>query len=277
MSLIALVEEHRERLTPADRRVLEVLLSHPTEAAFLRADEVAERAGVHQAAATRLAQRLGLEGYPELRSTLQSELLGGLGPGERVRRRLEHAEGGELLAALVADEVASLTELPRHVGQQQLDEVAALLLRARRVFVYGHGNATVLVELVDRRLRRFGIDVVPMSSAGRDIAEQLLALRADDLVLAFAFLRAPTALAPLLAVAQESGAASVVVTDTLGSLDPAPTVLLAAPRGSGREFQSLTVPMAIANALVLSVARAAPDRSLSSLDRLGPLLQRFEP
>lgn len=276
MTFRTLVEQHRDRLTPADRRVLDVLLSHPTEAAFLRAEEIADRAGVHQASATRLAKRLGYAGYPELRSDLQSELLGGIGPGERVRRRLEHAEGGDLLQALVADELASLAELPRHVSQPQLDDVAGRLTRARRVFLFGQGNATVLVELMQRRLRRFGIDTITLDGPGRDLAEQLLALTAEDAVLTFAFRRAPTSLEPLLGYAAERGAPTVLVTDTVSGLQPAPTVVLAAPRGSGREFQSLTVPMALANALLLTIARQAPDSSISSLDRLGALLERFD-
>jgi len=270
------VSEHATRLTPADRRVLEVLLSHPTEAAFLRAEEVADRAGVHQAAATRLAQRLGFGGYPELRSALQTELLGGIGPGERVRRRLQHTSRDNLLQELVDDELASLAELPRHVSQSEIDDIAGRVSAARRVFLYGHGNSSVLVELMQRRLRRFGVDTVVLDGPGRDVAERLLGLTADDLLLAFAFLRAPGALESMLGYAAERGTPSVVVTDTLRSLHPAPTVLVAAPRGSGREFQSLTVPMALANALVLTIARNSPDSSISSLDRLGSLLERFE-
>jgi DNA-binding MurR/RpiR family transcriptional regulator len=277
MDLTMRLEQHRDRLTPADRRVLEVLLSHPTEAAFLRAEEVADRAGVHQAAATRLAQRLGFDGYPGLRAALQADLLGGIGPGERVRQRLEHAEGADLIQSVVQDELASLSDLPRHVTQAELDDVASRIVSARRAFLFAHGNATVLVELMHRRLRRFGVDTVVLGGSGRDIAESLLGLSAEDVVLAFAFLREPAALAPLLGYAAERGAGSIVVTDTLGALHPAPSVLLAAPRGSGREFQSLTVPMAIANALVLTIARRSADSSLSSLDRLGSLLERFQP
>ena len=276
MTFRTLVEQHRDRLTPADQRVLEVLLSHPTEAAFLPAEEIAQRAGVHQASATRLAKRLGYAGYPELRSELQAELLGGIGPGERVRRRLEHAEGSDLLQALVTDELASLEELPRHGGQGQLDVVADRLASARRVFLFGQGNATVLVEMMQRRLRRFGLDTVTLAGPGRDLAEQLLVLTDADVVLAFAFRRPPAGLEPLLGYAAERGTATVVITDTVTALQPAPTTVLAAPRGSGREFQSLTVPMALANALLLTIARQAPNSSISALDRLGALIERFD-
>jgi len=124
MTLHDRIQATADRLTDADRRILEVLLSHPTESAFLPAAEVTQRAGVHQASATKLAQRLGYTGYPDLRRGLQHDLLEGTTPAERVQRRLEHAGAGNLLASLVADEVAVLRELPRQVRQAGLDQAA---------------------------------------------------------------------------------------------------------------------------------------------------------
>lgn len=276
MDLHEALRTHDERLSPADRRVLDVLLSHPTEAAFLRAEEVAARAGVHQGQATRLAKKLGYDGYPGLRAALQTELLGGTSPAERVRRRIEHSEEG-LLDVLVRDELAALAELPRHVSDDELSQAASRVLAARTVFLYARGNATALVELSERRLRRIGIATVRLASSGRDLAEQTTTLDRTDLLLAFAFLTAPPALQPLLALAAERGAESLLVTDTLAaSVHPAPTQVLAAPRGSGREFQSLTVPMALTNALVLTLTRDAPERSMSALERLEGRLHTFD-
>ncbi len=59
-------------------------------------------------------------------------------------------------------------------------------------------------------------------------------------------------------------------------LTPRPDRIVAAPRGAGDAFLSLTVPMAISNALVLTIARRAPERALGALDRLGVLLEHFD-
>lgn len=277
VSLVERISERGDRLTRADRQLLDVVLSHPTEAAFLGGGQVAARAGVHQATATKLAQKLGYDGYPHLREALQHELLQGATPAERVRRRLEHTGGESLLEALVADEAAALADLPRHVPAERLDAAAQLLLDARHAHLYGRGNAAVLTELLHRRLRRYGLRSTPLPSSGRDLAEALVGLGEDDVVVAFAFRRAPRHLGVLLQRARAAGARSLLVTDTLGpTVAPAPDVVLAAPRGSGREFQSLTVPMAVTNALVLALARLAPDRTLAALDALRSLLDELD-
>ncbi|OLL72262.1 Transcriptional regulator [Pseudonocardia sp. Ae168_Ps1] len=274
MSLRAVIDENRSRLSPADLAVVDVLLSHPTEAAFLPAEQVAGRAGVHVAAATRLAKKLGYTGYPQLRSTFQSELVVGTDAAERVRRRLDRSD--DVLADLVEDEADALRALPRAVGGAEIDDVAGRILAARRTLVYARGNATVLGGMLVRRLRRFGLPVVELPGSDRDLAEELISLGPGDLVVALAFRRAPRTLPPLLATAEEIGTPVVLLTDVLGGAGGGSPTVLVAPRGSGREFQSLTAPMAVVNALVLGIARLAEDRTTAALRRLDDLLDRFD-
>lgn len=281
MVLRAAVEQHRGRLSVSDERLIQRLLSDPASAAFLSAAELAKRAGVHEATAVRLAKKLGYRGYPQLRADLQGELQVALGrraePADRVRRRLAHADDGDVLATLVRDETVALRGLPQHVGQASLDQAASALVDAQRVFLFGQGHATSLVDLLERRLRRSGYATVVLRAQGRELAEQVLALGRNDVVLALAFHSRPAGLRALLRHARRVGATTIGVSDALGPLlRPAPDHLLAAPRGLEAEFQSLVVPMTICNALVLTIARLDGGRSMAALDRLGGLIDEFE-
>ncbi|WKL39146.1 hypothetical protein Q1M64_06285 (plasmid) [Sinorhizobium meliloti] len=61
------------------------------------------------------------------------------------------------------------------------------------------------------------------------------------------------------------------------SLSPKADHLLAAPRaGDADAFQTLTVPMAICNGLILSMAQSDEVRSLSNLEQLGELIGELE-
>lgn len=72
--LIALIAEMYPSLTDGHRRVADVILSSPHEAALMRLTDLAEAAGVSQATANRLSTRLGPDGHPELKRRLHSEL-----------------------------------------------------------------------------------------------------------------------------------------------------------------------------------------------------------
>ncbi|RME97715.1 MAG: MurR/RpiR family transcriptional regulator [Chloroflexi bacterium] len=269
MAFKEVVTQHDGRLTPTDKQIAQELLSDPAKMAFLPAAEIAERVGVHESTVIRLAQKLGYSGYRALRADLQAEI----SPAGRIRRRLEHAPQ---LVNLVADEIAALNEMINTISQEQLEEAAQILIKSQRVFLFAQGHATSLLEFMDRRLRRSGFNTVVLKSQGRDLAEHLLTLNAQDAVLAFTFYAQPPGLSTLLDVAQETGAPSILISDTLGPLiRPAPDILLWARRGAEDQFLTLTVPMVICNTLILTIARLDEGRSLESLERLTGLISRF--
>lgn len=280
MTLHERIDTQRGRLTKTDRALVDTLLSSPEDAVHWSGDDLAGLAGSHPAAATRLAQKLGFEGYPHLREELRRERRDAQQPlrgaGDRMRAELEEHRTGTVLDTFLRAEVESLAAVAECVDQARLDEIADAIADADTVHVFARGNANVLTELVERRLRRFGVRVVVLDSDGRELAERLTALTERDLVLAFAFRRPPRLLTGLLAHAAAIGARSVLVTDTLHTLDPAPDVLVAARRSDRDGFSSLTVPMAVTNALVLTLAHRHSDRTLPALDRLDSLLRTFE-
>src|SRR3546814_4012135 len=87
MTLLSRIQDRSPRLTNSDRRIIEILLAQQSEAAFLSAAQLAERAQVHETTATRLAQKLGFAGYPELRAQLRKELLEGQDAAVRMKDR----------------------------------------------------------------------------------------------------------------------------------------------------------------------------------------------
>lgn len=277
-ALQGLIERNGARLTQADRRLLGTLLADPEGAPFLSTTELAGRAGVNQAAAVRLAKKLGFSGYPELRVVLRQDLLGRSEPARRVERRLAGSGGNpDLLAAMIESEARSLEGIASHVTQAQLDAAAATLIAARRVLLFAQGHAAALAGLLDRRLRRSGLSTLLLTGQGRELAERLLDLESSDVVLALALHAVPRGLRPVLARARRRGAGAVVVSDLVGhALRPPPDHLLAAPRGPEELFQTLTVPMLVCDALVLTVARLDRGRSVASLDRLAELVREFD-
>ena len=233
---------------------------------------------MHSAAAVRLARKLGFSGYPELRAKLQTQLIADSAPADRVRHRLAHIDDETILDALVRSEIIALRDLNQHVSQTNIDEAAEALIRARKVFLFGHGHAVAIVELMQRRLRRSGLDVVKLVGPGRELAERSLSLEADDALLAFAFHSIPPGLVTLMSHARNAGAATLFISDLIGPMvRPKPDILLAAPRGGlAEEFQTSAVPTLICNALVLTIARLDKGRSLRALDQLNGLIEAFD-
>lgn len=278
MSVLERVKEAAETLTPAEQLLIKQVIASPRDIALGTASGLAQRIGVHEATASRLAKKLGYPNYAGFRAAIQEEFIVRTDPATRVLNTLQKTSTAGLITDLVSREMEALAGMQRYVDDGQLIAAARALLKARRIYVFARGNAEALAVLIDRRLRRMGRDTVMLHGEGRDLAEQVLGMTAGDAVVGFAFRRQPTHYAAVLNHARRLGAASVVISGSVGpSLVPAADHLLFAPRtGSQDAFQTLTVPMAISNALVLAMAKEDPKASLQHLETLGKLIDAFD-
>jgi DNA-binding MurR/RpiR family transcriptional regulator len=264
--------------TSVERRLLDTVRAHPDEVMFMSVRELAQRAGTHESSAVRFARKLGFDGYPAFRRALQSSLVrkAPSDAADRMLHSLSEAASGDILNSLVAKERHSIDVLPQHVTQAQLDAVADRLAAATRVFLWAHGNATILAAMMCKRLANEGVDARNICGEGRDLADALAALRKGDALLIFAFRQEPDALPPMLRYARSSKVNSIVVTDLdRSAFSESPELVLSAPRGDSAGFLTLTVPMLIANAVVLSLAQNTGERALRSLQALDRLRQEL--
>lgn len=270
--IVARIQARSDSLTPSEAKLVGELMRTPREIALTTSAEFAARVGVHEATTSRLARKLGFSGYAAFRDALRDEFVQRTEPADRISATLAEAEGN-LLAHLVRAEIAALEGLSDHLDEGEI-AAAAAALRGRRVFLYAHGHATSLADMAERRMRRMGMETRALRGSARDLAEQALLMGSEDALLMFAFRRQPQGYAPLLRLARKVGAVTLAVSDTMGpQLQPAPDVLLAAPRaGLPGGFQTLTVPMLMTNALILALGASG----LEPLDRLGGLIAAFE-
>jgi DNA-binding MurR/RpiR family transcriptional regulator len=253
-------------LSESARRALNFLLEQPQETAQLSAAEVAARLGVHETTVTRLAKQLGYQGYRQLREALVNEGREELTSAYRVSTR---GQAGYTLAALVGDEVAALQRLAHVVSQQEMDSLAERILGARRTFLFGPPYAEAVLSLLERRIRRMGVDIVALPLSGRLIAEHLTALTAGDLVVSFVLRRPDPKLGRINRYAQSVGAGTAVVADEDGLLyEPRPDQLIVAPRGPSEDQRSLIVPFVFSYALQFAMYHLAEDRAGRALHRL---------
>ncbi|QIG50618.1 MurR/RpiR family transcriptional regulator [Nordella sp. HKS 07] len=278
MSIVTLVQSVADTLTPSERMLVKEVMARPREIALSTAGELAERAGVHEATASRLARKLGFESYADFRDAIRDEFIVRTDPAVRMRNTLAHSRGNSILGGLIAQEIEALTALPDFIGDDRLKAAARQLTDRRKIFIFARGNAESLAVLMERRLRRMAIDAILLNGDSRDVAERLLALNADDALLAFAFRRQPRHYQAVIEHARKVGAFTLAIAGSIGpALAPAADMLLSAPRsGAPDGFQTLTVPMAICNGLILQLAETAERRSLVRLEELGRLISTFE-
>jgi len=271
------LENHLPELTKSQQRIASYLLASYDEAAFLPAADLAQRLDVSEATLVRFAKAIGYTGFRDLRRCLQGLFRAEATPASRLQHTLGDLarSEGHVLTNVLAMEVQYLTEASQTVDRADFDRAVDVLLGGRRIFAYASGPSDVLARLAELRFRRLGILTVGMTESGRHLLEKLQLLQPGDAVLVAGFHYARPELVAVLEHARATGCRSILLTDTLGiTLRDKADVILAARRGPVSTFHSLTVPMAILNALILAVALARPEESLAALTRLEQLRAR---
>lgn len=267
------ITEHFTGLTKSEKRIANYLRRNQEESAFLSAGEIAQKLELSEATLVRFARTLGFTSYPAMRAVLQENFRRRVSHSARLRGRLDDLrEGGDIFERLTATEVDYLTQALESIDRKEMNRAVEMIRQHERIFVFGLGPSVSLVDLMDIRLRRFGKDVVPLVSSGREFLESLLMMKADDLLFVICFFDQNPALNLVLDYAQKVGCSIIMLTDTLDTvLGNKVDVVLAARRGPVGEFHSLVVPMTVINALLLSIASVDQEKIMPILDKLDSL------
>ncbi len=273
-----LISEKYNDLTKSEKRIANYLRKKQEESAFLSAGELADRLGLSEATLVRFARTLGFGSYPAMRSVLQTAFRRRVTHSVRLRGRLDDLrESGDIFERLVVSEMDYLTQALETVDREALKQAVCFLRDRKRVFVLGVGPSISLVDLMQIRLGRFGRQVIPLTTAGREIVEPLLLMTEEDLVFVICFFDVTPALQLVLNYANQVHCPVIMLTDTLGSIigDKA-DVVLTAKRGPVSEFHSLVVPMTIINTLLLALAGEDQEEVVAHLDKLDHFREYFK-
>jgi DNA-binding MurR/RpiR family transcriptional regulator len=277
VDLNQIIGERFGQLTKSEKHIANYLLENQDESAFLAAAELAERLELSEATIVRFARTLGFESYPALRVALQEKFRQRVTHSARIRSRLDNLlVEGDLFERIVVSEIEYMTQALETVDREALRQAVQLLRSQERTFVFGVGPSTSLVELMDIRLTRFGHQVIPLTTAGREILEPLLLMTGRDVLFVIAFFDISPALQLVLDYASEVQCPVILLTDTLASIiGDLAQIVLEAKRGPVSEFHSLVVPMTIINTLLLALADEEQVQVLASLDKLDKLRDRL--
>ena len=272
-----MISEKFNGLTKSEKRIANYIRKNPEECAFLSAGELATRLGLSEATMVRFARSLGFPSYPAMRASLQTAFRHRVTHSARLRTRLDDLrEAGDIFDRLVASEIDYLTQTLETVDRKALHQAEDLLRSHPRVFLFGLGPSISLVDMMQLRLQRFGHQVIPLTTSGREFLEPLLLMNDQDLLVVFCFFDVTPALQMVLDVAENANCPVIMITDTLGPIVGSKAdVVLSAKRGPVSGFHSIVVPMTIVNAMLLALAQDESEQALATLDQLDELRDRY--
>lgn len=254
------------QLTPAERRVAEVVLARPQLVAFGTVAELADTAGSGAATVVRLASKLGYDGFTGLQEAVQHGLARQLRPAaERIREPAANDAIGRHLD-LEIDNVATTLRAIDPVG---LDDLVVHLADAgARVFVLSGDASLGVAEQWVGELRSLRDDVTLIDGNDVAVRRTVAWLRPGDTVIAIDLRRYDKWVVDAVKDAHERGVWLAAVTDSL--LSPLASLAertFTVSAAGGGPFDSHVGTLALANLVVAGVADRLRAHATERLDR----------
>lgn len=274
------IVEAFDTLSPRLRTAARYVLDRPDDVALLSMREQARHAGVPPATMTRLAQRLGLEGYEQVRAlyagAVRSGALGFAGKaGVQVEAQKHKGERG--LAAEMAKSLAQqISRLAEPAALERLAAAAEKLHRARRVYCLGLRACHAAAWHFHYMLSLLGDKTVMLDDAGGTGLDAIRGAGAQDVLLAASVEPYASAAIEVARYAARQGVPVVALTDS--EVSPlaqiaAGTILVATESPSF--FHTVTPLLAVAEILAALIAGRSGQKSLDALAHTEAQLAAF--
>jgi DNA-binding MurR/RpiR family transcriptional regulator len=146
----------RGKLPPTAARIADFILTNAAEVVHMSVTEVAEGAEASEGSVVALCQQLGARGFQQVKIALARDLVQpvqfiheDLAPDDDTPTVIEKIFRGNMQALQDTLKVLDPVQMQRAVG---------LILKAKRVEVYGIGSAAPIAEDANYRLLRIGIE-----------------------------------------------------------------------------------------------------------------------
>jgi DNA-binding MurR/RpiR family transcriptional regulator len=261
--------------TQTEQQLADVTLAHLPQLAAYSATELAEMAAVSKASAARFFKRLGYETFNDLRAQLRHDADHG-SPLYALASINPPSETGSALQSHLAADLQNLAHTFERIDAVQLDRAVALGAQARRVCIAGFRNGRVLAQYMWAVLTQLRDGVVMVPGAGLNLAEDLVDLGPQDLLVVMDFRRRVALLRPMVEHANRVGARVVILTDPTATELPAraDVVLRCHNRSSGL-FDSYIAAMSVINYFCTRVGVALGDAARDRLARVEGLHDHY--
>ncbi|CAN5691794.1 MurR/RpiR family transcriptional regulator [soil metagenome] len=274
------IVEAFEALSPQLQTAARYVLDRPDDVALLSMREQARRAGVPPATMTRLAKRLGLEGYDEVRALYAGAVRDGtLGLAGKAGVQVEAPKllGEQALASEMALSLSrQIARLAEPAALERLADAAGRLHQARRIYCLGLRSCHAAAWYFHYRLSLLGDKTVMLDDAAGTGLDALRDAGREDVLLAASV--EPYARATIDAARHAAAEGVPVVALTDSEVSPlaqiaSATILVATDSPS--VFHSMTPLHAAAEILAALVARRSGQQALDALTRTEAQLAAF--
>lgn len=260
-------------LSASGRQLLNQLASNPGKASYSTAAELAELGTASVSSVTRLAQRLGFEGWPDLQRGIRARYLAHLSLLEVA----DAHEGSDTpFQTSIRKDAAALATALRNVDEPQIERVAGILATAVNIYVTAQGSFSAVGQSMVHNIRIAGYPARDLLDNPVSMSNIVAQIGANDVLVVCSYWRLYHAAVIAASAAHSRGAKVIVIADNISpALYKSSDEVILVTAESNSFFPSLTAAMSVQQGIVATLARLDSERTRMNLVAVENSWQEF--
>ena len=275
--------EHAIRLTDRNLVILERMLDEPNETATKSISEIAQENGINISTITRLAQKLGFDGFPGLKELFRKNLKQRKSfYSKQVKRFLQTGSEGDsskkpLLGRLIQDEWSNVMLMTDAFDQGRFDTIIGMIINAERIHILGLRSSYPLAHYLGFYLNMIRDHVTLIGRAGHTLAEDLSMLRPKDVLIAISCNPYTIDTIEACRVCKKLNVDIIAITDSLSSPLASETdhFLLTSIKGD-YFFTPIVASVIFIETLLSGIVKQLGDKAIERLDHAENIFDQLE-
>ncbi len=157
------IAKRAEGLTASELRLAAHMGEHLDVWAYESAAQLAARLGVHRSSIIRLAQKLGLAGFPELRQAARTAFLKSFSPSPELSFKCSANTHAAAVEGIYRRELQNLQQTYESLDITELEATASAIARSERVVLFGRRFSYPIALYISLALKtmRDGVRLAP--------------------------------------------------------------------------------------------------------------------
>ena len=268
--LLKTIEEGLPSFSKGQKRIAEYILVNYDKAAYLTASRLSGIVGVSESTVVRFANELGFEGYPEFQHSLKALIRTRLTSFQRMEVTNQIIGEGDVLEKVLTSDADRIRRTLESIDRESFEQAVEKIINANAIYILGVRSSSSLAGFLNHSFRMVFDNVkLLQTTSGSEMFEQLMPIKANDVLVAISFPRYSKRVINAVEFARTKDADVVAITDSINSpIAAQASQLLIAQSDTNSFVDSLVAPLSVINALIVAVARK---KSAEITDRLHEL------
>lgn len=185
MSILKILDAKIESMTQADRQIARFILDHPEEMLAMSSAALAKATGRSQSSVVKFSQKLGYEGYQQLKLDVNKAKAQEFhAPAGVIHGTIDASDSYmTILQKLIGSKLLSMRETSAVNTEATIDSALDALMSARRIQLAGVGASSLVARDFSYKLLKLGRTVLVESDSHIQISNAS-ALNDQDLIIA---------------------------------------------------------------------------------------------